>query len=212
VVPSCFDCQELIIAGERVPMPEGAHHSFIVFLSVNIEYSCPLLPHFYSDRNRRDRLASRRVCQSNEPNTFTRQSIVIEQRFWPSHNAFLDLSDVPQITDGCARCTGVAVCDAEGRPTNVFDQGQPAHFFYEFELLDEIDIPTGGLEFHDAAGQVIHGKNTLQYGTAPPDVAHSGMRLRCWHVINIEVRVGEYWFTVGLASTDQVRAGLDHVL
>jgi len=128
---------------------------------------------------------------------------MIDQHFWPSDDAFLDLSNVRQISDGRARCIGVAVCDAEGQPTNVFYQGQPAHFFYEFELLDEIGIPNGGLEFHDAAGQIIHGKNTLQYGTPAPDVVHSGMRLRYHQIINMEVGFGEYWFSVGLASTDQ---------
>ena len=125
------------------------------------------------------------------------------QHFWPSDDAFLDLSHVRQITDGRARCIGVAVCDAEGQPTNTFCQDQSAHFFYEFELLDEIGVPSGGLEFHDAAGQVIHGKNTLQYGTPPLDVVHPGMRLRYHQVIQMEVGFGEYWFTVGLASTDQ---------
>jgi len=145
----------------------------------------------------------RRVCQSNESHTFTRQSIVIEQRFWPSHNAFLDLRDIPQITDGRARCTGAAICDAEGYPTNIFCQGQPAHFFYEFELLGEIEVPSGGLEFHDATGQVIHGKNTLQYGLQPLDVVRPGMRLRYSQVIDMEVGCGEYWFTLGLASVDR---------
>jgi lipopolysaccharide transport system ATP-binding protein len=128
---------------------------------------------------------------------------MIDQHFWPSDGAFLDLSDVRQITDGRARCIGVAVCDAEGQPTNIFYQGQPAHFFYEFELLHEIGVPSGGLEFHDATDQVIHGKNTLQYGTPPLDVVHPGMRLRYHQVINMEVGFGEYWFSVGLASTDK---------
>jgi Wzt C-terminal domain/Sulfotransferase domain len=128
---------------------------------------------------------------------------MIDQHFWPSEDAFLDLSNVRQVSDGRARCIGVAVCDAEGQPTNIFCQGQLAHFFYEFELLDEIGVPSGGLEFHDAAGQVIHGKNTLQCGTSPPDFVHPGMHVRYHQVINMEVGLGEYWFSVGLASTDK---------
>lgn len=128
---------------------------------------------------------------------------MIDQHFWPADDAFLNLSHVRQITDGRARCIGVALCDGEGQPAHIFCQGQPAHFFYEFELLGEIGIPTGGLEFHDAAGQVIHGKNTLQYGTPPIDRVHPRMRLRHHHVINMDVAFGEYWFTVALASTDR---------
>src|SRR3954463_10464161 len=129
--------------------------------------------------------------------------MIIDQHFWPSDDTFIDLSGVLQITDGRARCIGVAVCDAAGRSTNIFEQGQPAHFFYEFELLDEIDIPNAGLEFHDASGQIIHGKNTLQYEIPPPDFAQPGMRLRYHQVITMEIGFGEYWFTLGLASTDQ---------
>src|SRR5713101_5751082 len=106
----------------------------------------------------------------------------------PQPEVLLDLSGVIQMTDGRARCTGVAVCDEEGRPAQTFYQGQAAHFFYEFEVLSEIDdVPSGGLEFHDALGHVIHGKNTLQYGTLAPDMVHPGMRLRYHHIIHLEV-------------------------
>jgi Wzt C-terminal domain/Sulfotransferase domain len=128
---------------------------------------------------------------------------MVQEHSWPSQEAFLDLSSVRQISDGRAYCTGVAMCDAKGQPTNVFYQGQAAHFFYEFELVDEIGIPSGGLEFHDLAGHVIHGKNTLQHGTPPPDGLHRGTRLRYHQVINLEVHFGEYWFSLGLASTDR---------
>jgi len=49
-MPRCSDYQELI-AGERVLIPEGRrlhlratvqHHSFVAFLSVNIECACPI--------------------------------------------------------------------------------------------------------------------------------------------------------------------------
>src|SRR4051812_48068134 len=127
----------------------------------------------------------------------------MDTNFRPPPAAFLDLSGISQQGDRRARCSRIAVCDASGLPARVFNQGQPAHFFYEFEILDDIDVPSGGLEFHDAAGHVIHGKSSLQYGTPAPMVAKRGTRLFYHHVITLEVAVGEYWFTIGLASSEE---------
>src|SRR5713101_6457716 len=129
--------------------------------------------------------------------------MMINEHFWPPTEAFLDISGVHQLTDGDARCTGVAICDEEGRLTRTFCQGQPAHFFYEFEVLHEIGVPSGGLEFRDATGRVLHGKNTFQYGTMVPRSVRPGTRLRFHQVIQLEVGLGEYVFGVGLASTDE---------
>lgn len=123
--------------------------------------------------------------------------------FWPFPEAFLDLSEIPQITDGKARCTGIAICDADGSPARIFSQGQEVHFFYEFAILHEIGVLSGGLEFCDATGRVIHGKNTFQYETSGVQTVQAGKRLRYHHIISLEVSSGEYWFSIGLASTDE---------
>lgn len=126
----------------------------------------------------------------------------MNENFWPPIEAFLDLSSANEISDGRARCISVALCDEEGRPTRVFYQGQSAHFFYEFEILGEIGIPAGGLEFCDFTGRVVHGKNTFQYGTPTPYPIQPGRRLRYHHCLRLEISPGEYMFTIGLASTD----------
>src|SRR5438132_1545339 len=76
--------------------------------------------------------------------------LMLDDTFWPPPGAFLDLSSVKQLTDGRARCVGVAICDDDGHPTSTFRQGQRAHFFYEFEVLGEIGVPSGGLELHNS--------------------------------------------------------------
>src|SRR5262245_59871758 len=121
----------------------------------------------------------------------------MDEHFWPSPEAFLDLSEVQQLTDDRARCTGIAVCDADGFPTGTFYQGQEAHFFYEFEILREIGVPAGGLEFYDETGRVIHGMNTFQYGTLAPEIVRPGEQLQYHQAIRLEVSPGAYWFTVG---------------
>lgn len=124
----------------------------------------------------------------------------IEENFWPLPESAHDISQVQQSTDGSARCVFVAICDDEGRAATTFHQGQRAHFFYEFEILRELAVPSGGLEFHDALGRIIHGKNTFQYGTPAPKTVRPGSRLRYHHSIDLDVFPDTYSFTVGLSS------------
>jgi hypothetical protein len=127
----------------------------------------------------------------------------IDENFWPLPEAALDISAEKQLTDGRARCVFVAVCDDEGRPTTTLYQGQTAHFFYEFEVQGNVAVPSGGLEFHDASGYIIHGKNTFQYGTPAPKRVRPGERLRYHHVLELDVFPGTYYFTVGFSSAEE---------
>ena len=81
--------------------------------------------------------------------------------FWPSPEAFLDISGVAQVSNGWARCTGVALCNSHGQPCRVFQQGETASFFYEFELLRDIEVPIGGLVIQNDKGVIVHGKNKI---------------------------------------------------
>ncbi len=127
---------------------------------------------------------------------------MIDDNFWPSPDSCLDLTGKNSLSDGRARCISVAVCDAEGRPTARFHQGQYAHFYFEFDVVEKIEVPSGGLEFHDAAGHIVHGKNTFQYGSSVPTSVRSGSRLRFHQKIRLQISPGIYFFTVGLASTN----------
>jgi hypothetical protein len=55
----------------------------------------------------------------------------------------------------------VALCEAPGCPRNVFEQGETASFFYEVELLTDIEAPTGGVELVNEKCTIVQGKNTL---------------------------------------------------
>jgi lipopolysaccharide transport system ATP-binding protein len=137
---------------------------------------------------------------------------MIDDRFWPSPEALLDLSEAKQLTDGKARCVSFAICDAEGRPVEGFYLGQDAHFFYEFEILAEIGAPSGGLAFRDYTNRVIHGKNTFQFDTPVPSSVQPGTRLRYHHVVRMDITPGQYVITLGMASTqaealDRYRSG-----
>jgi lipopolysaccharide transport system ATP-binding protein len=131
--------------------------------------------------------------------------------FWPPTESFLDISHAVQVANGWARCTAIAVCDSQRRPCHVFQQGERANFFYEFELQHDIDAPIGGLVIHNEKGLIVHGKNTLHYGTEVPLMVHTGSRLRFHQEVSLEIAPGEYVFEVGLAALglpDYERHGL----
>src|SRR5689334_4567086 len=119
---------------------------------------------------------------------------------WPSSTAFLDLSNAYSITTDYATCTGIALCDDAGQPTRRFSQGQSAHIYSEYAITQPITVPSGGVEIHDGLGQLVHGKNTFQYGTTTPHTVPAGARLRFHQVIQLEIGTGEYHISVGLAS------------
>lgn len=133
---------------------------------------------------------------------------------WPGTNAFLDIAGLPQATTPYARCTGVAVCNRDGQPSMVFEQGEIASFFLEFAILADIAIPIGGVEIVNEKGAIVHGKNSLQYDTAVPFHVAKGSRLRFQQDVALEIAPGEYSFNLGLTEIRQVdfekRALLPH--
>lgn len=123
-----------------------------------------------------------------------------EKEFWPDVAAFLDIRHVNQITDGWARCTGVAVCDVSGQPCLRFCQGETASFFYEFEVLKDIEIPIGGMLIRNDKGLIVHGKNTIQHKVKPPSRVRRGSRLRFRQDIQLNLGIGEYTFQIELST------------
>ncbi len=119
---------------------------------------------------------------------------------WPEPEAFLDLSPVAQVSGGRASCTAVALCDAEGRPRRVFTQGETASFLYEFELADDIEVPTGGVELVNDKGIIVHGKATLEYGSDVPREVGRGCRIRFRQDIALDLAVGDYTLNIGLGT------------
>ena len=117
---------------------------------------------------------------------------------WPGREAFLDISHVSQVANGWARCVGVALCNVNAEPCHVFEQGETASFIYEFELLADIDVPTGGVEIVNEKGVIVHGKSTLEYGSEIPSGLGKGSRLRFRQDVVLELAAGEYTFNVGM--------------
>jgi lipopolysaccharide transport system ATP-binding protein len=131
-----------------------------------------------------------------------RKDIQIEDFEWPNDQAFLDIAHLPQVSNGWARCTRVAICDEENQPSYLFEQGDVLRLFYEFELLHDIEVPVGGMSIENKQGYVVHGKNALQYTYDMPPRVKAGTILRFRHDVVLDIAVGEYTLEVGLATTD----------
>ncbi len=119
---------------------------------------------------------------------------------WPGRTAFFDLSRAAQASNGRARCVAAALCDGAGEPRQAFEQGETASFFFEFELLADVDVPTIGVELVNDKGIIVHGKGTLESGTEVPLAVRRGARLRFRQDIALDIAAGEYTFNVGLGS------------
>lgn len=122
---------------------------------------------------------------------------------WPPPEAFLDIAGVPQVSNGAARATAVALCDEDGRPGHVFEQGATATFFYEFEVLRDIEVPIGGILLQNARGVLVHGKHALQHDAPVPLSVPAGSRLRFRQDVTLDLAVDEYTFEVGLATVSR---------
>jgi lipopolysaccharide transport system ATP-binding protein len=120
---------------------------------------------------------------------------------WPAENAFLDLSQAVVIgEEDVARCTGVALCNDKGELCTIFQIGDVAHFYYEYELLQDIEVPVGGVVITNKFNINVHAKNSLQYLVKAPPVTPKGARVRFRQTMELALAPGEYTFAVGLAT------------
>ncbi len=132
----------------------------------------------------------------------------------PAKNAFLDISDKAQISNGQARCTKVALCNVNGDPCNLFRQGDIAVFYYEFELNEHIGVPVCGVVISNDRGTIVHGKNSWQFDDEVAASADAGSRVACRQEVKLDLAPGEYVLEVGLAAVSETvwknRAAISH--
>ena len=120
---------------------------------------------------------------------------------WPADNAFLDLTKAVVIgATEVANCTGIALINDNGEPNNTFRIGDLACFYFEFELLQDIQVPVGGVTITNELNIPVHGKNSFQYMVKAPPVARKGTRVRFRQRMELAVAPGVYTFTVGFAT------------
>ena len=121
----------------------------------------------------------------------------------PLPEAFIDLTNKSQVSNGQARCIGVALCNEAGQPCSSFHQGDLAVFYYEFELTENIGVPICGVLITNDRGVIVHGKNAWQYDNDVPLGLGAGSRVVCRQEIALQLGPGEYTFEIGLAAVAQ---------
>lgn len=119
---------------------------------------------------------------------------------WPCEKAFLSIIHVPQVSNGWGRCLKVAICDQQGEPCYAFMQGETASFYYEFELLQDIEVPLVGILLQNQQGIIVHGKGSIEYGSEVPMTVKQGEHLYIKQDIKLDLAYGDYTFEVGLAT------------
>ncbi|MCK4785750.1 MAG: ATP-binding cassette domain-containing protein, partial [Desulfobacteraceae bacterium] len=98
--------------------------------------------------------------------------------FWPDYENFIDFSAAVSIGENWAMCTAIALCDEEGQASLVFQQGQRAWFYYEFEALQNLLVPFGVVTITNSKNIVVHGKATYQHLTRSFSHVPKGTRIR----------------------------------
>ena len=151
-----------------------------------------------------DQEARNLTISQTEISSSEEDDLELKKLSWPSSNSFINISHISQITDGRAKCTQIAICDNEGNACKAFQQGDIASFFYEFELLTDIEVPLTGVVLQNDMGLNVHGKGTIEYGTTVPQGIKCGDRLRIRQDICLELAYGEYTFEIGLAAMSKV--------
>ena len=118
---------------------------------------------------------------------------------WPSPDAFVPLAPARLEGDG-VRGLRMAVCDTTGRPSQVFEMGEEALFFAEFELATDVEVLSAGVEIVNERNLVVHGKNAIQTGTTAAGALRAGTRARLRQRMRLAVAPGTYTFNLGLAA------------
>jgi lipopolysaccharide transport system ATP-binding protein len=151
-----------------------------------------------------------------DPDAVKDQSAGDESLEPPHDDAWLDVGDTAQVSNGWARCLGVALSDESGRGRRVFEQGETAVFHSMFEIVAPVEVPISGIVIHNARGVIVHGRSTLEYGTAVPQNLQPGDRIRFRQSIALEIGIGEHTFELGFADVPEdayrERAVLPHEL
>lgn len=122
---------------------------------------------------------------------------------WPDETAFLELKSARILGGQGARCTGIALCNNDGLPCHIFKMGDIANFYYEFEVLADIDVPVGGVVITNVMNINVHGKNSAQYLLQAPPKVSKGTRVRFRQSIQLSLAPGQYTFSVGFSTIDE---------
>lgn len=117
---------------------------------------------------------------------------------WPEGTLRMPAPGVQILGNGWARCTGLAICDQEATPAELFAQGSTLSVFYEFEILRDMEFCVGCLTIRDKTTQPVHSKITLQDGIRTPARVARGTRLRFRQDTVLNLHCADYTLDIAL--------------
>lgn len=120
--------------------------------------------------------------------------------FWPSPENFSISKNAVLIGGQRVRFSGVALCNLSGSPQTIFGMGETAQFYYELELLEDIEVPIGGLVITNHHNVTIHGKNSAQALLPAPLAVSRSQRVRFCQTIRLSLAPGQYTYSLGFST------------
>jgi hypothetical protein len=91
----------------------------------------------------------------------------------------------------------VALCDESGRPRSVFNPGEVVRFFYEYELLERVDVPIGNVVIWNEQNIVVHGKASLYFpDLSLPRHLEAGQRVRFRQSVKLDLAPVAYTYGI----------------
>ena len=151
----------------------------------------------YFQLEQQDRAAAFAASGNSAPPTTPTPAREPSQLGWPAA-VLPPIPGTKEIGNGWARCTGLAVCDAQGRPAAMFKQGETMAVFYEFEILHDMEFCVGCVTIRDKTTQAVHSKVTLQDGIREPARVSAGTRLRFRQDTVLNLHCADYTLDIAL--------------
>ncbi len=119
---------------------------------------------------------------------------------WPDDEVFFTPDTAGLIGGESAVLHRLALCKENGRPSRVFVIGDTAYFYYEVELLEDIETPVGGITLTNTMNVNVHGKNTAQHLLSAPRQVKKGSLIRFRQTIQLSLGQGLYTYSIGFSS------------
>ena len=116
--------------------------------------------------------------------------------FWATDENFVAV-DSPDAKS--AQLVRYAICNGEGKLSNLFNQGEQAYLCCEFLVKEPIDVPIVTVLITNKFNTIVHGKATCHHNAIVPAVVSQGSCIRFSRRIAFNIAPNEY--VLGFALT-----------
>jgi len=126
----------------------------------------------------------------------------------PNDYAFIDTSSIVQVGKNKAEFIALAVCDSQGNPATVFQQGDSLIVQCEILTHMQFECVSVGISIRDRTNVFVHGKHSIQHGVRPAPVGE-GTKIAFQFSFALELALGQYSMDIGIIDiSDLVDQGI----